>query len=568
MIKAVIVGINRYPSAPLQGCVNDALDVISHLETALGAESSNIVPLYDGRATKRAIVAALRNMIAAASPGDHLLFHYSGHGTRVAAVDPDEFDGLDETLCPVDFDWGDPSTALTDGEIGAILATVPVGSALTVVLDSCHSGDMLRDGNDDARRGEVDVPRFLPPPPDVAYHLAKREPRLRRRPLAMLNASVVSACRDDETAMDTSFNGRANGAFTYQWLRALRAHPTHSLAGLVEVVTPSLARFEMHPQLEGSDLLKTGTFLAAPVSTDAAEVSRLLGTAEVVFEERWSAKVLGVEVNVGLQVSIANGYFEFRLSRLSGVPLTWTFVINGNTREQVDIALGFAIVLGIDSWTLSAGAVRFDLTISVKPPFFGPVLLTRQQVALPRVPVGRPLPAPTSAGDLLALLQFAGGAHPIDGGETSAPALPRDDDNQYTGGAGQVTLSGFYPFGLRFNANHEIDAYVPFGFVRQNIEVVLDPPGWGSVQFVKWLDSDPHLAGFEYHVGAPGPGGGVARFRLHCVRDWRVNRQLPSPVRPGIEPAKDPVHQPLLTNGDGGRAASASEVAFQDAPAS
>src|SRR5262245_60374401 len=156
MLKAVIVGINEYPESPLQGCINDAQDVITYLTDSLGVSHSNILPLYDSRATKDATVNALRDMIATSSSGDHLLFHYSGHGAQIASQDVNEPDGLDEVLCPVDFDWGDPTTALTDNELAALLATVPSGVALTVVLDSCHSGDMKKDAK---KR-----PRFLAPP--------------------------------------------------------------------------------------------------------------------------------------------------------------------------------------------------------------------------------------------------------------------------------------------------------------------------------------------------------------------------------------------------------------------
>src|SRR5262245_46089463 len=124
MIKAVIVGINAYPTAPLAGCVNDARDVIDYL-SQLGARAENVAAIYDGQATKAAIITALRDMVSASSPGDHLLFHYSGHGSQVKSADLHEPDGLDECLCPVNFSFQYPETAFRDNELATILASVP-----------------------------------------------------------------------------------------------------------------------------------------------------------------------------------------------------------------------------------------------------------------------------------------------------------------------------------------------------------------------------------------------------------------------------------------------------------
>src|SRR5205085_10864172 len=122
----------------------------------------------------------LRGMIAGCSAGDHLLFHYSGHGTQIASADPSQPDGLDEALVPVNFDWNDPSTALTRSELQAILATVPDGVALTLLADACYSGGLAK-----AFPNKNDKARFLPPPVDVQMRLAGRtrvvQPRLLTR---------------------------------------------------------------------------------------------------------------------------------------------------------------------------------------------------------------------------------------------------------------------------------------------------------------------------------------------------------------------------------------------------
>jgi hypothetical protein len=62
--------------------------------------------LSDKRATKKAILEGLKALIAKGGTGDTLVFHYSGHGSQVRCTEGDELaDGLDEIICPWDFDW-------------------------------------------------------------------------------------------------------------------------------------------------------------------------------------------------------------------------------------------------------------------------------------------------------------------------------------------------------------------------------------------------------------------------------------------------------------------------------
>ena len=101
---ALCVGINQYqhfPTAALQGCVNDALDMASLLKDLLGFEDSDITRLTDQAATKAAILRELRRMVEGALAGryDHLVFSFSGHGTQVPDLNLDEFDRADDAFC-------------------------------------------------------------------------------------------------------------------------------------------------------------------------------------------------------------------------------------------------------------------------------------------------------------------------------------------------------------------------------------------------------------------------------------------------------------------------------------
>lgn len=84
---------------------------------------------------------ALSWLIQGCEPGDSLVFHYSGHGSRQRNHNGDEIDGYDETLCPLDFET---QGMMIDDEINAtIVKPLPVGVKLHAIIDSCHSGTVL-----------------------------------------------------------------------------------------------------------------------------------------------------------------------------------------------------------------------------------------------------------------------------------------------------------------------------------------------------------------------------------------------------------------------------------------
>ena len=139
--KALIVGINKYPGAALQGCVNDALGMEAMVKDHFGF--TNIRLLLDEQATTANIKDGLTWLVQGAQPGDVLLFHYSGHGSQIRDTSnlENEPDGLDEIICPIDLDWN--TKIITDDYLKWAFDQVPAGVNLTVVLDCCHSGTAL-----------------------------------------------------------------------------------------------------------------------------------------------------------------------------------------------------------------------------------------------------------------------------------------------------------------------------------------------------------------------------------------------------------------------------------------
>lgn len=141
MKKALLVGIDRYPSAPLQGCLNDVEDWHRLLTTEGRYHPDNIRVVCDDRATTQGIrnrMTWLREGIT--GPGDEVFFSFSGHGSQVRDRGPlDELaDYKDEIICPFDLDWN--TKVITDDDIGDWLKEFPKGTRIIVVLDCCLTG--------------------------------------------------------------------------------------------------------------------------------------------------------------------------------------------------------------------------------------------------------------------------------------------------------------------------------------------------------------------------------------------------------------------------------------------
>src|SRR5262249_18578889 len=140
--RALCVGINRYRSAPLSGCVADARTWAQTL-VQLGFDSP--VLLLDEQATRSAMLDSLKNLVTTSVSGDVVVFQYSGHGTTLLDVNGDEVGGDspgdDEALCPYDYDTG---AFIIDDDVAEVFQSIPTGVNVTCFIDCCHSGTISR----------------------------------------------------------------------------------------------------------------------------------------------------------------------------------------------------------------------------------------------------------------------------------------------------------------------------------------------------------------------------------------------------------------------------------------
>ncbi|KAF7355856.1 Protein TIC 214 [Mycena venus] len=238
-VFALIIGIDKYKNTTefntLKGAVNDAeafrnLLVDSGKKRGLGVPKSNIRLLLDKQATRDGILKAfvdhLLNNPRIPDRGDAaMIFFFAGHGTRVSA--PNNLMSQDqkvEGICPVDertCPGGKYVHTIPDYVLVYLLQELSEkkGQNITVIVDSCHSGGMGRDGrvraaNFDARAipSNLDSKLFTNNNPDKSTSLRARS----------ATHVWLAACDVNETAREGNNGTGFRGRFTRSLIKNLR----------------------------------------------------------------------------------------------------------------------------------------------------------------------------------------------------------------------------------------------------------------------------------------------------------------------------------------------------------
>ena len=219
---------------PLAACEFDANDMAA-VATAQGMKPK---VLLTKKATRAAVLAAMRDAAKKLGAGDFFLLTYSGHGGQVPDVTGEEADKKDETWCLYD-------GQLIDDELYFELSRFKAGVRILVLSDSCHSGTVTRDRMppppppgqraklmpdavarrvyqqrqafyDKLQQGVAKAAGTPVVDPDTAIAQVAQSGRL----AAIVSkfdaaAMLISGCQDNQTSMD----GEHNGAFTEQLLK-------------------------------------------------------------------------------------------------------------------------------------------------------------------------------------------------------------------------------------------------------------------------------------------------------------------------------------------------------------
>lgn len=256
---ALLIGITTYDRAPLDGCENDSNEFLQFIVQNRKFDTSGIHMLLNDYATTTEILNRSEWLVEKARPDDRVLFYFSGHGAQAASSDDEgEIDGLNEVLCPVEFDWT-PEHMITDDKLYSIFSRFAPGVRFNWVSDSCHSGDLTK-----SMPLFRESARSYPMPAGVAHHnrLARAKGFSAEHKPGELAVGFISGCRADQTSSDSVFNGRPNGVLTYFMLETLRnTDPKTSLIIIGDETRKRIrkAGYMQEPQVEG--LRKNEAFL-------------------------------------------------------------------------------------------------------------------------------------------------------------------------------------------------------------------------------------------------------------------------------------------------------------------
>jgi hypothetical protein len=186
--KALIIGINYYgTNYKLAGCINDALNASKHLQKHFPMCRLHriITDVTAIKPTRKNILDSIKWLVSGLKPGEHVYFHYSGHGGLLRDTNGDEVTGQDSCIYPVN---GTRIETITDDELRTALAdSIPAGSKCFAVLDCCHSGSALD------LRYNVQTPSIN----SLVYREDKKYEKTKGQVI------FISGCKDDQTAADT-----------------------------------------------------------------------------------------------------------------------------------------------------------------------------------------------------------------------------------------------------------------------------------------------------------------------------------------------------------------------------
>lgn len=338
---ALLIGIDYYlPNRlykSLKGAVRDINLVASYLSETLKVPSERIFKLTspnpevaetiatkDREPTYANIVAKFHAITEIAQPGEQVYIHYSGHGGRTTTIYSElkGNDQLDEGIVPIDV-GNESGRYLRDVELATLLKRMTdKGLIVTIVLDSCHSGEATR-GDDVAIRGPGEIDTA---PRDSESLVAPRQELIENWQALTdgIPASItpgqwlpqprdyvlLAACRPSEYAYEYAVSGKErHGALTYWMIDTLTSSPSGlTYKTLHDRVSAKIqSKFPQMPMLVG----ESNRFV---FGVERGSLQYAVNVIEVIEEEVTEADsepkkvVKQVRLNAGMANGLSPGY--------------------------------------------------------------------------------------------------------------------------------------------------------------------------------------------------------------------------------------------------------------------
>ncbi len=129
---ALVIGIDKYPTMPLEAAVNDAKAVSKRLKEL----NFQVTTLLDSKATLKNIRHELGTTFSLTEPNDQIVIYFAGHGIT-ENLHGNKVEGY---ILPVNVNLKDLySSAISMNELRDLTARIPAKHIL-FVFDSCYSG--------------------------------------------------------------------------------------------------------------------------------------------------------------------------------------------------------------------------------------------------------------------------------------------------------------------------------------------------------------------------------------------------------------------------------------------
>ncbi|KAF9269911.1 hypothetical protein L218DRAFT_1071422 [Marasmius fiardii PR-910] len=164
--KALLIGVqySNMGDNALQGPHRDVTAMRQLLIEKYEYRPKDIVTLVDTKDSKQKqpthdnMIEEMQNLVKGATAGDRFFFHYSGHATQVHNKEEDGMDecnglsvifyaltGSDTGIVPSDCNGSpeDPKLIKDDVLKKILVDSLPTGSHLVAIFDSCHSASLL-----------------------------------------------------------------------------------------------------------------------------------------------------------------------------------------------------------------------------------------------------------------------------------------------------------------------------------------------------------------------------------------------------------------------------------------
>lgn len=262
---ALLVGIDRYVDAaygnngvPLSGCTTDVELQRELLIHRFGFQASDILTLTNTRATRSQIETAfITHLREQAKPGDVVVFHFSGYGSRIQL--PGEPTRTQNSLVPVDgvlpVKGSLAVNDLPEETLWLMLRSLPTSNVLTV-LDTSYTypgtgfqGNLRIRSRPTPTLGQVGEA-------ELAFQAQLRNDSSflsRFSSQRKLPGIALSAAHPSELALEAQWSGFSAGVFTYALTQQLWwATPSaklNTIVGQTAGIVEKFAGSEQHPQV-------------------------------------------------------------------------------------------------------------------------------------------------------------------------------------------------------------------------------------------------------------------------------------------------------------------------------